>query len=292
MGLGEALAILSALAWSAGVIIYKRLGETIAPVRLNLMKNLLVLGFLLPTLAAFGGPPLQLSTAELTITLLSGMLGIAVADSMYLTALNRLGAGRMGILGNFYSPFVILLSFLFLGERLGPLQMLGFALVTSGVLVVSARSSGEPAERRQLRRGLVLGIGAIALMAVAIVVVKRVLETQPLLWIVALRMIGGVGGLLLIFALKRELPWPGRAERAQIRWPVVLIGALVGQYLSMLLWLGGYKYTSASVAAILNETTSIFIVIFAAVFLHEALTRRKVLGVALTIAGVTCMLLA
>ncbi len=292
MGLGEALAILSALAWSAGVIIYKRLGETIAPVRLNLMKNLLVLGFLLPSLAFFGGPLPQLSTAELAITLLSGMLGIAIADSMYLTALNRLGAGRMGILGNFYSPFVILLSFLFLGERLGPLQLLGFALVTSGVLVVSARSSGEPAERRELRRGLLLGVSAIAVMAVAIVLVKRVLETQPLIWMVALRMIGGVGGLLLIFAFKRELPWPGRAERAQIRWPVVLIGALVGQYLSMLLWLGGYKYTSASVAAILNETTSIFIVVLAAVFLHEALTRRKLLGVALTISGVACMLLA
>jgi len=292
MGLGEALAILSALAWSAGVIIYKRLGETIAPVRLNLMKNLLVLGFLLPSLAFFGGPPPQLTNAELAITLLSGMLGIAVADSMYLTALNRLGASRMGILGNFYSPFVILLSFLFLGERLGPLQLLGFALVTSGVLVVSARSSAEPAERRELRRGFVLGISAIAVMAVAIVLVKRVLETQPLIWMVALRMIGGVGGLLLIFALKRELPWPSRAERARIRWPVVLIGALVGQYLSMLLWLGGYKYTSASVAAILNETTSIFIVILAALFLHEALTRRKLLGVALTISGVACMLLA
>jgi drug/metabolite transporter (DMT)-like permease len=292
MGLGEALAILSALAWSAGVIIYKRLGETIAPVRLNLMKNLLVLGFLLPSLAYFGGPPPQLTTAELAITLLSGMLGIAVADSMYLTALNRLGASRMGILGNFYSPFVILLSFLFLGERLGPLQLLGFVLVTSGVLVVSARSSAEPAERRELRRGFVLGISAIAVMAVAIVLVKRVLETQPLIWMVALRMTGGVAGLLLIFALKRELPWPSRAERARIRWPVVLIGALVGQYLSMLLWLGGYKYTSASVAAILNETTSIFIVILAALFLHEALTRRKLLGVALTISGVACMLLA
>jgi drug/metabolite transporter (DMT)-like permease len=292
MGLGEALAILSALAWSAGVIIYKRLGETIAPMRLNLMKNLLVLGFLLPSLALFGGPLPQLSRVELAITVLSGLLGIAIADSMYLTALNRLGAARMGILGNFYSPFVILLSFLFLGESLGPLQLLGFVLVTSGVLVVGAHPSDEPAQRREQRRGLLLGVASIALMAVGIVLVKRVLENQPLMWMVALRMIGGVGGLLLMFALRRETPWPARAERARIRWPVVLFGALVGQYLSMLLWLGGYKYTSASVAAILNETTSIFIVILAAVFLHEALTRRKLVGVALTLSGVACMLLA
>lgn len=292
MGLGEALAILSALAWSAGVIIYKRLGETITPTRLNLMKNLIVLGFLLPSLALFGGAPPQLGAADLAITVVSGLLGIAVADSMYLTALNRLGAARMGILGNFYSPFVILLSFAFLGERLVPLQMAGFVLVTSGVLVVGARSATEPAERRALRRGLLLGVAAIAVMAVAIVLVKRVLETQPLIWVVALRMLGGIGGLLLLFAWRRELPWPAAAERARLRWPVVLFGAFVGQYLSMLLWLGGYKYTDASVAAILNETTSIFIVILAAIFLHEALTRRKLIGVALTMSGVACMLLA
>lgn len=292
MGWGETLAILSALAWSAGVIIYKRLGETIAPTRLNLMKNLIVLGFLLPSLALFGGPAPRLTGVELAITLLSGMIGIAVADSLYLTALNRLGAARMGILGNFYSPFVILLSVVFLGERLAPLQMLGFVLVTSGVLVVGARVATAPAERRELRRGLMLGVGSIALMALAIVLVKRVLETQPLIWMVALRMVGGVGGLLLLFLWRRELPWPRPDERGRVRWPIILFGAFVGQYLSMLFWLGGYKYTSASVAAILNESTSIFIVLLAAIFLGEALTRRKLLGVALTISGVACMLLA
>ncbi|WP_386070022.1 DMT family transporter [Tahibacter sp. UC22_41] len=292
MGLGEALAILSALAWSAGVIIYKRLGETLAPTRLNLMKNLLVLGLLLPTLAVMGTPPPQLSAAELAITLFSGLLGIAVADSLYLTALNQLGAARMGILGNFYSPFVILLSFLLLGERLGPLQLVGFALVSSGVLVVGMPSVQEPAERRAQRLGLLLGVSSIALMAVAIVLVKRILEAQPLIWMVALRLAGGIGGLLLLFAWRRESPLPARAERAQIRWPIVLLGAFVGQYLSMVFWLGGYKYAPASVAAILNETTSIFIVVLAALFLHEPLNRRKLLGVALTLSGVACMLLA
>jgi drug/metabolite transporter (DMT)-like permease len=292
MGLGEALAILSALAWSAGVIIYKRLGETLAPTRLNLMKNLLVLGLLLPTLALVGGPLPRLSAAELAITLFSGLLGIAVADSLYLTALNRLGAARMGVLGNFYSPFVILLSSLLLGERLGPLQLVGFVLVSSGVLVVGMPSAQEPAERRAQRLGLLLGAGSVALMAVAIVLVKRILETQPLIWMVGLRLAGGVAGLLILFAWRRESPLPARAERARIRWPTVLLGAFVGQYLSMVLWLGGYKYAPASVAAILNETTSIFIVVLAALFLHEPLNRRKLLGVALTLSGVACMLLA
>ena len=50
MGIGEACSIASALAWSGGVIVYKRLGETLAPLQLNLLKNLLVLALIVPTL--------------------------------------------------------------------------------------------------------------------------------------------------------------------------------------------------------------------------------------------------
>ena len=192
MGIGEACSIASALAWAGGVIIYKRLGETLAPLQLNLLKNLIVLAFLLPTLVLWPGlgwPALPLSAFALA--LLSGMLGIGLADTLYFRALNALGAARVGIIGNLFSPFVIALSFVFLSERLNALQGVGFALVSAGVLLVSGQRAGRPVPAEQLRRGLLYGIAAIALMAVAIVMVKRVLETQPFLWIVALRLAGG-----------------------------------------------------------------------------------------------------
>jgi len=60
----------------------------------------------------------------------------------------------------------------------------------------------------------------------------------------------------------------------------------------MVLWLAGYKYTLASVAAILNETASIFILLLAAIWLKEKLTRRAIIGVGLTLTGVSVMLMA
>jgi drug/metabolite transporter (DMT)-like permease len=60
----------------------------------------------------------------------------------------------------------------------------------------------------------------------------------------------------------------------------------------MILWLAGYKYTLASIAAVLNETASVFILLLAALWLKEPLTRRSVLGVTLTLGGVALMLLA
>jgi drug/metabolite transporter (DMT)-like permease len=72
----------------------------------------------------------------------------------------------------------------------------------------------------------------------------------------------------------------------------LVLAAYIGQYLAMILWLAGYKFTQASVAAILNETASVFILLLAAIWLKEPLTRRALCGVVLTLGGVSCMLLA
>lgn len=60
----------------------------------------------------------------------------------------------------------------------------------------------------------------------------------------------------------------------------------MGTYISMLLWLAGYKYTSASVASVLNEMAAVFILILAAIFLHDRLKRAQLAGAALAISGV------
>ncbi len=292
MGLGEALSIGSALAWAVAVIIYKRLGETLPPLSLNLLKNLLVLGMLLLSVLALRTPLPHLDALGVGVTLLSGLLGMAAADSLYFAALNKLGAGRAGILGNLYSPFVIVLSVLFLGETMRPLQWLGFVLVSLGVLVVGhAQGQASAVDRARTRRGFIQGIAAIFLMAVAIVLIKPWLAGQPLLWMVLLRTLGGLLGLGLLFAWRRQSPLHVLRGR-RLRWPLLLAAAFIGQYVAVLLWVGGYKYAPATVAAILNETSSAFIVLLAALLLREPLTSRKLIGVGCTLAGVACLLLA
>lgn len=291
MGLGETLSIASALAWAGAVITYAHLGRTLSPLRLNLIKSTLVLLMVVPTAFLFHGWELpRLPTAAVLLALISGAIGTALADTLYFRALNTLGASYMGIVGNLYSPLVILLSFLFLGERLGPLQLFGFVLVSAGVVVISRTQPVSSISRRQLQVGVLWGIGSMLAMAVAIVMIKRVLEQQPLMWIVALRVAGAVMGMGITWLARPAMFRRTDGENLRRHWPLLLLAAFLGQYLSAALWLGGYKYTSASVASVLNETASVFIVLLAVPLLGEALTRRKLAGVSLTIAGVTCML--
>lgn len=291
MGLGELFSLLSAALWAVGVILYRQLGATLPPLQLNLVKNLLVLCMVVPAIPLVHGfAPPSFSMAEIGVALASGAIGIALADTLYFRALNQLGAGRMGVLGNFYSPAVIGLSFIFLGERLTLVQLIGFGLVSLGVFLVAERRADDQGGGRALIQGLGIGLLAILLMAVAIVMVKRTLEVQPLLWVTGVRLVGATIGLLALSMLLRSRG-PMLPPLRGLPWRKLLLAAFVGQFLSMVFWLGGYKFTSASVAAILNESSSVFILLLAWAWLKEPLSRRAVVGVALTIGGVACMLL-
>lgn len=311
IGLGEALSLLSAMTWAVGVILYRQLVRGLPPLTLNFNKNLLVLLMMLPLPWLLHGTELpSLSVREVLLALSSGFLGIAVADTLYFVALSRLGAGRMGIIGNAYSPLVIVLSVLVLGERLGPWQIAGFVLVMAGVAVIAQRPEparavvGEPVPPPDSlppdtpptpgvshAAAIALGVFAIAMMAVAIVMIKPVLEAQPLGWITLLRLVGALTGLVLIASLRGELRTLSARGR-EVNWKLLATAAFVGQFLSMVLWLGGYKYAPASVAAVLNETASIFIVLLAWLWLKEPLGKQGAVGVALTISGVVLMLAA
>lgn len=289
-GFGELCSILSALCWAIGLMFYRQLGATLPPLQLNFLKNLLVLGMLLPAIPLLHGLDVPQFTAwQAFAAIASGVIGIGIADTLYFRALNELGAGRMGVLGNFYSPFVIVLSFLFLDERLLPAQFAGFGLVSLGVWVAAWPRKGTAARPAHAVRGFAYAMLAIVLMAVSIILVKRVLEAQPLLWVTGVRMLGALAGMAAIAWMRGETAYLA-PPTVGMPWRKLVFASFIGQFLAMILWLAGYKFTQASVAAILNETASVFILLLAAIWLKEPLTRRALLGVGLTLSGVSCML--
>lgn len=291
MNWGEFFALSSALTWALAVILLRRSGETLPPFELNLFKNCFGFVLMIPTILLFNGLALPEYTGfELFVVFTSGLLGIALADTWYLRALNLMGASRTGIVAGLFSPFVILLSTIFLGERMGSWQWFGFCMVISGVLLVTWRVHRSDVDADDLRKGAIYGVAAMFLMAVGIVMVKEILETRPFLWTVELRLAGGVAGMLVFMVL------PGRWQRVRHRfrqpqpWGTVIAASFLAAYLALIMWLAGYKLIDASIASALNETTGAFIVLLAWLMLGEQVSRRKLAGVSLTLAGVMVMI--
>lgn len=292
MGWGEVYALLSAVTWALAVVLLRRSGETLPAFELNLFKNCFGLLLLVPTIFLVDGLSLPFYTpTELLFVFLSGLVGIAIADTWYLTALNMMGASRTAIVSSLFSPFVIFLSFIFLGERLVTWQWLGFILVMAGVLLVTWRQKRSSVDPENLKKGLLYAVGAVFMMAVGIVMVKEILETRSFLWTMGLRFVGGVAGMLMILPLWGRWQGVKRSFASPQPWGTIFLASFLGAYLALILWLAGYKLIDASVASILNETNVVFIVFFAWLILGEWINRRKLIGMALTVAGVIIMML-
>lgn len=284
--LGEIFAFVTAIVWASAVILFKKSGETVHPVALNFFKNLLAMVLLIPTIYLFEGWIFEGFTRdEILLLLLSGALGIGVADTLFFKSLNLLGAGLSAIVDCLYSPSIIFLAFLWVGERLGILQIIGVGMIISAVLTITRADKSGFIGRRNLLLGILWGALAMFAMAVGIVMIKSLLNRSPLLPLSEIRLFGG--GIILAVVLifhprRREIATPHLTRRG---WAYLLTGSFLGAYCALLLWLAGMKYTQASIAAALNQTSNIFIFIFAALFLKEPITKRRVVGIILGVAG-------
>ena len=120
---------------------------------------------------------------------------------------------------------------------------------------------------------------------------KPLLEVHEFLWVVTARLVGGTGYQLGVVAVRGRWQSLWAEYRAASHWPQIIAGSVCATYLAMMLWLGGYKYTSASVAAILNETAAIFILILAAMFLKDRLRMMQWAGAVLAMLGVVLVVM-
>lgn len=281
-------ALAAPICWSFAVILFRKTGESVPPLALNLFKNLFALPLFLGTLYLLGGRMfVGAAGGDCLLLLVSGALGIGVSDTLFFMTLNRVGASLEAIIGTAYSPSIILLSFIVLGERMSFLQLAGVALILSAVLAVGqVRTSDRGLTREALLAGIALGVLAMITQAVSIVMIKPLLDRSPLIWANCWRMLGGAATSFLLLPLVSGRRKALRTLRNVRVWPVMIPGAFLGTYVSLIFWLAGMKFTYASVAAALNQTATLFTFVLAVIILKEPATPRRVGALLLGLFGV------
>ena len=284
--IGESLALLCAMTWAVAVILFKKSGETVHPIALNIFKNILATALLIPTIWFVGEEIFRdVPFSEYGLYLFSGALGIGIGDTLFLKSLNKLGASLTAIVVCLYSPVVITLSMFWLSESLTVWQAMGAAIIVSAVLFASLGKNRNGLSRRDIFIGLAYGCVAQLANGTSIVMIKQQLESTPVFWVAGVRLVGGTAILALYLIVHPHRAAIMRTLYTKVGWAYTIGGSVTGAYLSMIIWLGGMKYTQASVAAALNQTSSIFIFILAAIFLKEKVTWLKVLGIVLAVTG-------
>jgi len=290
--MGEFFSLLTALIWAGAVILLKRSGESVPPFALNLFRVVVSTALLLPTLALCGRMRWPQGTGrDVLVLFASGIIAIAVSDTLFHMSLNRVGAGISAVVDCLYAPLTVLLAALVLGERLAPRQLLGMALVIAGVLAAASHAPPPGVAARQIYVGVALGVLAMAALALGIVIAKPVLDRAPVLWATAMRQIGCLCVMVPAALLSRRRREFWGVFRPAPAWRFSLPATVLGSYLALICWIAGMKYAKVGVAAILNQSSTICVLVLAAVFLKEPFTRRKLAASAVAMAGILLVML-
>jgi drug/metabolite transporter (DMT)-like permease len=116
-------------------------------------------------------------------------------------------------------------------------------------------------------------------------IMKLVVHAMPPLWFVVTRLTLGAACLFAFLAVTGRLATPTRAD-----WPVVISVSLFQMWLFMGLTTIGLQFIPAGRSAILAYTTPLWVFPAAVLLFREKLTRWKLIGMALGLAGLVVLL--
>ncbi|MEM6930255.1 MAG: DMT family transporter, partial [Myxococcota bacterium] len=285
-------AMLAPMCWSVAVILYRQ--ADLPPAAMNLFKNTIAAVLLTLTLVGLGFEvPWDRSWTDWAWLVFSGLIGLAVADTLLFEGLRRIGAARLALVDTTYAPAMVLMAWGFLGERPGVGFLVGAAAVVAGNVVANVDL------RRVTRTGgdsVALGLG-FALVAVlgsgiGVIAIKPILEGSSLVEVTWFRLLVGIAGQAAWISIRGEWTAVRVALRPSRSWRALVPGAILGTYVAMLLWLGGFKWADASVAAVLNQLATIYIIGLAWGVLGESVSRRQLVGASLAVVGAVVVLLS
>ncbi|MEX1247842.1 MAG: DMT family transporter [Anaerolineales bacterium] len=296
---GELAALATSVFFSIGPTLFTLSGRVLGSAVVNRSRLLTATAILMAAhLLLFGGfIPWSASPEQWLWLGLSGIIGLSLGDAALFQAFVQIGP-RLTMLVFSLSPILAaFLGWLWHGETLEGLQLLGIAVTLSGVLwVVSERQNGT----NQIERGLYLSglffafLGAMG-QAGGLVTAKAGLSGDfPVLSGQVIRMSVATVVIWLVAFYRRQ----GAATVAALRTNpaatrTMLLATLVGPVLGVWFSLAAVKYTpDIGVASTLQSLPPVFLIPIGYFFFKEKVSPRSIVGTMLALTGVAILFLA
>lgn len=252
---------------------------------LNLVKGLVALVALTAVLALTGWQSATL--VSLAVLAASGMIGIAIGDTLYFKALVQLGP-RNTLTLTLLVPIATAVGALVLwNERISYVSAVGVALVLAGVAMVLRERA--PKTRQQgvvTTAGIGFALLYVAAEAVGILMTKFGVSEISSAQATLIRHAAAVMALAAWASLSgRLVSWVSPLR--EVRLARLVIGAsFVGGFVGMWLAVYALKYTYAGVAATLTAASPLFILPLGAWLMKERVSSRSALGVGVAMIGI------
>jgi len=282
--LGSFAALASAAAWAFGSILFRKLGDEVSPLGMNLGKGIIGILCLGIVILLIGIEPV--SSRTFLLLGVSGLLGIALGDTFFFKALIQLGPRLTILLGTLGPVFTVILAVIFLRESPSFLTWMGIPLIIGGTTWVLWERTPREKIKTGWSSGIKYAILSALCMSLGIIFAKIGVASCSALQATFIRFLWSVIGLTFWGWVTHELKiWltPFRNPRL-LR--LIFFAVLVAIFGGFWLFLVALKYIDASVAATLNSTTPLFILPMAVFLLKEKISFRAIIGAVVAVGGI------
>ena len=297
--MGEIAALLTALCWGLSSIFFTATSREAGPIPVNRMRLLFAVPLLLISHVILTGQwlPLQAEPSRWLWFSLSGIVGLVIGDTLLFVCYSLIG-NRLGTLLMASMPVMSsLAAYLFLGEKLDPLSLLGILICVFGItLVVLERSNGNgngsPHDRR-FWLGVSAGLGGAMGQAIGLVLAKQGLMGDfPAISGTLIRMLAATGFIWIITLFMGQIGQTFQKVFSSFKLVRnIFAGSLVGPFIGVWLSQIAIQNTSVGVASTLMSLTPVFMLPVAKWYYKENVSWRAVIGTLIALVGVAIIFL-
>lgn len=284
--IGELAALGAAISWAVAPILYRKALANTKPLTANIVRCATNAVVMLVVLVAFGlvDVLLALPSSVIALTIVSGIIGLGIGDTLYLVGLKSIGVSRAVPLAAAYPLFSFLWSVLLLGQSVSYVALVGAGTILVGIWLLTRQKTEETAtaSRRAALKGVVACLATALVWSLSITLMDAAVMNASVsslsanYAIITVR-IATMALLLLFIALFVD------KERSFLklnRKTVLLlcIGGLVANGLGWLLMNYSFMHIMASQATPISSTSPLFAALAGFLFFNEKATAKTILG--------------
>jgi drug/metabolite transporter (DMT)-like permease len=294
--IGEIAGLLTSLMYTINAAVITRAGKQVGATIVNRVRVVFAFIYLLIiNLILFGQPlPLSAGADRWGWLALSGVIGLALGDAFLFQSFLLVGPRIGSLLLALSTVFGIIEAWLFFGEVLTLMQVLGIGLTLGGIIwvVVERQTGGEPAHPHA-GRGVLFGILAALGQATGYVFSKQGMagDFSPFQANV-IRMLAAALALWLMAAFQKEI---GSTLQTLRQNPSVIklliLGAFIGPVLGVTASLLAVQHAEVGVASVLTSLSPIFLLPVSYFVFKERIGWQAIAGTFLAMAGVFLLFL-
>jgi drug/metabolite transporter (DMT)-like permease len=284
LGIHAALLVISAVLGSAFIVIKYLLNTSLGPIALTGGRYAVIAGLLIVVLVAYGRRNPIPNRGDWWRLVLMGL-----QSPIFHLALNwgetQVSAAAAGVLVSTSPIIAAVLSCIFLGERFNTARAFGVVIAFCGVVLVIVRG-GEGAEWRMPLTGALVTMIAPLSWAIHDVLSKPVAGKLPPFHITMYtRLLGSAVFLASYGGLWWRAATPELVHLNGVGWIAVVYLGAICTVLQAAVWYRALRVLSATQVQTYLYPVPAFAILFAGIFLHEAITLHLAVGCLLIIAG-------